>query len=200
MAIEIFDCAQNSPEWFSRRLGLPTASKFHCILAKGEGKIRKSYLYQLAAEIITGEPTESFQSAAMERGKEMEQEALRNYVLIHDCEPQLVGFIRNGRMGASPDSLIGDDGVLEIKTQRADLLISTLIKDAFPSEHMAQCQGALLVSGRNWIDISVFWPGMPSFVKRAYRDAAYIINLRSEIDRFNDELDMTVEKVRAYGQ
>lgn len=198
-SLKIFDdIEQSSPEWFAIRLGLPTASMFSAILAKGEGKTRRSYMLKLAGEMITGEAGESFQSAAMERGKQMEAEARDLYAFIHDEPLRQVGFISNGQKGCSPDSLIGDKGGLEIKTQRADLLIDTLLKDKFPSEHVAQCQGFLWVAEREWVDLCVYWPRMPLFVKRAYRDEPYIKELASAVDTFNDELAATVAKVRSY--
>lgn len=199
MPVEIINCDQNSPEWFECRRGLPTASAFADILAKGEGKTRKSYLHKLAAEIITGQPLESYNNPYMERGHAQEDDARQLYAFMMDAEPVRVGFVRNGPKGCSPDSLIGDSGVLEIKTQRADLMIETLSKDKFPAAHVAQCQGALWVTEREWIDICVFAPSMPLFVKRAYRDAAYIANLAKAVDEFNAELAETVEAVRLYG-
>jgi YqaJ-like viral recombinase domain len=199
MTLQIFDCEQGSPEWFAARLGLPTASKFHSILAKGEGKTRRSYLYALAAEIISGIQTESFQSAEMKRGRELEPEARNHYAFVKNVEPQLVGFVRNGNMGASPDSFIGDDGVLEIKTQRGDLLIDTIIKGEFPPEHRAQTQGSLLISGREWIDLYIYCPGMPAFIRRSVPDKPYLATLKGEIDRFNDELAALVARIQDYG-
>lgn len=199
MAVEIIDCLQGSPEWFAARLGLPTASNFSAILAKGEGKTRKSYLNKLAAEIITEEIGEAFTSPVLERGKAMENEARSYYAFITNADPMQVGFVRNGRSGWSPDSLIGDKGALEIKTQRADLLIETILKDEFPSEHKAQCQGGLWVGEREWIDICVYWPKMPSFIKRAYRDDLYIKSLESEVEQFVADLDTLVSKLRSYG-
>lgn len=199
MTVEIIDCEQGSPEWFAARLGIPTASMFSAILAKGEGKTRKAYMRQLAAEIVTGEPTDSFSSFAMERGKIMEAEAREMYALVYDDDLARVGFVRNGPIGWSPDSLIGDDGALEIKTQRGDLIIETLLKDEFPSEHKAQCQGGLWVGEREWIDLCVYWPKMPLFVKRVGRDEAYIKTLASEVDRFREELDQIVTRIRNYG-
>mgnify|MGYP001561093651 CR=1 FL=1 len=200
---QIIDVAQGSTEWFKARLGLPTASRFATVLASGKGGgeslTRKKYLYELAAEIITGEPSESFSNGAMERGKAMEDDARRFYAFMSDTAPEQVGFIVNGQKGCSPDSLIGADGMLEIKTQRGDLLISTLFADRFPAEHVAQCQGALWVAERFWIDIACYWPGLPLFVKRAHRDEAYIATLAGAVDAFNVELAQIVEKVRAYG-
>jgi hypothetical protein len=195
--LQIIDCEQNSPEWRAARCGLPTASCFGDILAKGEGKTRRTYLMKLAGEILTGEPMESFSNVHTDRGHAMEEEARNAYAFMADVDPQRVGFIRNGQKGCSPDSLIGDNGMLEIKTQLPHLLIETILKDDFPSAHKAQCQGALWCAEREWIDISVYWKKMPSFVKRAYRDVAYIGQLTRAVDEFNDELQELVRKLRA---
>ena len=199
MAIQIIECEQGSPEWFQARLGTPTASMFSAVLAKGEGKTRRSYMNKLAAEIITGEPTESFSSQVLDRGKVMEDEARSCYAFMTNADMVQAGFVRNGRSGWSPDSLIGTNGALEIKTQRADLLIETILKDEFPTEHKAQCQGGLWVGEREWIDLCVYWPRMPTFIKRAYRDEAYIKVLESEVDRFLIDLDDLVTRIRKYG-
>lgn len=199
MTVQIIDCEQGSPEWFEARRGIPTASMFSDVLSKGQGKTRMAYMRKLAAEIITEEIGESVTSLAMERGKAMEPEARDMYALVYDANPKLVGFVRNGPVGWSPDSLIGLAGALEIKTQRADLLIETLLKDEFPSEHKAQCQGGLWVGEREWIDLVIYWPKMPLFVKRVYRDEAYIKTLADEVDRFLCELDQLVTKIKRYG-
>lgn len=198
--MQIFNCDQNSAEWLQARSGVPTASQFSAILAKGEGKTRKAYLNRLAAEAYTGDPLETFKSMEMERGHAMEAEARDLYQFQTGAQLERVGFIKNGRKGCSPDALIGDDGILEIKTQRADLLIETLAKDEFPKEHIAQCQGALWVTGRAYVDIIVYWPKMPLFVKRATRDEAFIQRLATEVDRFNAELDAVVAEIRRRGE
>ena len=199
MTAKIIDCIQGTETWFAARRGIPTASCFSQILAKGEGKTRRSYLYKLAAEIVTGEVTEGYRNADMDRGHAMEDDARRLYAFMADVDPKLVGFIRNGDTGCSPDSLIGDDGVLEIKTQRADLLIATIFADVFPSEHVAQTQGALWITEREWIDVAIFWPKMPLFVKRARRDVRYIAALSIAVRDFNTELAETVERIKRYG-
>lgn len=199
--MEIFnEIKQGTDQWKEIRSGIPTASMFKAIIAKGEGKTRKAYLNRLAAEIITGESIESFTSQAMQRGTQMEDEARSFYCFLKDVETTQVGFIKNGRKGASPDSLIGIDGLLEIKTQRGDLLVETILKDEFPPEHMAQVQGQLWVSEREWCDLIVYWPNMPPFIKRAYRDKFYIDNLSQEVDKFNEELDKVVSKINSYGR
>jgi hypothetical protein len=208
MTIEIFDCDQGSEEWFEARRGIPTASCFDKVLTKprkGESVslTRRRYLRDLAGEIITGKPMESYSNWHMERGKGMEPEARELYAFAHDAELTQVGFIRTQTgllsAGCSPDSLIGNDGLLEIKTKLPALLIECIEADQFPPEHKAQCQGALLVTGRDWIDLVAYWPGMPLFVKRAYRDEEYIKNLSGELCRFSDDLDELVDRIRRYG-
>lgn len=203
MSLEILDVPQNSPEWHAARAGIPTASEFSTVMASGRGggesKTRRTYMLKLAGEIVTGEVQEGFSSAHTERGHEMEPDARNMYALMTDAQPELVGFIRNGQKGGSPDSLIGDSGLLEIKTKLPHLLIDVLLKDEFPPEHKAQCQGNLWVSEREWIDIAVYWPKLPLFIKRAYRDEAYIAKLAAAVDAFNSELAEVVEKVRKYG-
>jgi hypothetical protein len=198
--IEIIDCEQGSPEWLKVRAGLPTASEFASIMATGRGggdsKMRRSYLLRLASEIITGEPGQTFSNVHMERGKAMEQEARDLYAFTCDEDPQRVGFLKNGRKGCSPDALIGVAGMLEIKTKLPHLAIDCLLQGEVPSEHKAQCQGALWVAEREWIDFVIYWPRLPLFVRRIYRDDAYIGQLSDVVDRLTEELDLIVEHVR----
>jgi hypothetical protein len=202
--LEFFECAQYSREWYRCRLGLPTASQFAAVLAKGKGAggaslTRRRYLLTLAAEIVTGEPaSDCFTNPAIERGRALEEEARRAYAFVHDAEPRRVGFIRNGMKGCSPDALLGSEGLLEIKSKRGDLLIELLLRGEFPQEHKAQTQGALWVAERDWIDLACYWPGLPLFVKRCYRDEPYIGLLAAAVDRFNAELADIVERVSSY--
>ena len=201
--MQIVDCDQNSPEWYRARMGIPTASEFKTIIGikkdAREKVTRRTYMLKLAGEILTGEPMDSYSNDHMERGKLMEDEARNLYSFMTDAEPQRVGFIRNGQKGCSPDSLVGDRGMLEVKTKLAHMTIDCLLKDEFPPEHKAQCQGALWVCEREWIDIAVYWPKLPLFVKRAYRDEAFIRDLSQAVDDFNSELAEMVERVRRYG-
>jgi hypothetical protein len=198
--IEIFDCPQGSDEWFRARMGIPTASEFHTVMAKGKGggesKTRKTYLYKLAAEIVTGEPMEHFANQHTDRGHEMEPEARDLYAFKHDCEPQIVGFIRNGGKGGSPDSIVGADGMVEIKTKLPHLQIECLLNDRVPPEHLAQCQGNLWVAEREWIDFVSYWPTLPLLTVRAHRDEEYIKTIAAAVDQFNDELAEVVERIR----
>ncbi|MGV2071638.1 lambda exonuclease family protein [Agrobacterium vitis] len=199
MTLQIIDCDQNSPEWFSARLGIPTASKFATVMAKGEGKTRSEYMRKLAGEILTEEPSESFSSAHTERGHEMEDIARRHYAFITGNSPERVGFIRNGNKGGSPDSLIGESGGLEIKTALPHIQIDRLESDRLPPEHKAQVQGNLWISEREWWDFVSYWPKLPLLAVRVYRDEDYIKTMADEIDRFNDELAQLVERIRFYG-
>lgn len=199
--IEIFDCEQNSLEWRKARLGIPTASKFHTVMASGRGggesKTRRDYLFKLLGERLTDEPMWEYNNEHMERGKEMESEARDLYEFHTDYDLTRVGFIRNGQAGCSPDSLIGANGMLEIKTKLAHLQCEVLLYDELPSEHRAQCQGQLWVAEREWLDFVSYWPKLPLFAKRVYRDEAYIKKIAEEVDRFNCELADLVERIRA---
>lgn len=201
--IHILECEQGSPEWYAARLGRPTASEFHTILAKGKdggaSLTREKYLLSLAGERLTAEPMDSYCNGSMERGRAMEGEARNFYSFMREVELRQVGFITNGPNGCSPDSLIGDTGMLEIKTKAAHILIKVLLKDEFPPEHKAQCQGALWIAEREWIDLACYWPKLPLFVKRAYRDDGYIATLAGAVNRFNEELAETVERIKCYG-
>src|SRR5882762_476983 len=117
MPIEIIDCEQRSEEWFKVRMGIPTASMFGVILAQSdERKGRASYMRKLAGEIITKIPMESYTNDDMERGNQQEPEILARYQFEQDTEVHHVGFIKNGNKGCSPDGLLGDDGMVQIKS------------------------------------------------------------------------------------
>lgn len=201
--MEIITCDQGSTEWFAARAGIVTASEFQTLLMKGKGggesATRRTYMRKLAGEIITGEPMEAFTNVHMERGKVMEQEARDLYAFMTDAEPRQVGFIKSGRKGASPDSLVGDNGGLEIKTRLPHLMIELLESGEVPNEHVAQIQGGMWVAEREWWDFVAYWPKLPLFVKRVYRDEAYIKKLADAVEQFNGELDALVSRIKAYG-
>lgn len=198
-----FDIDQNTPEWIEARRGIPTASMFATVLAQGKGGgpslTRRTYMHKLAGEIITGRPTENYSNGYMERGHLVEPEARDAYAFLRDVDPTPIGFVRNGRAGASPDSLIGSDGLLEIKSKAPHLWIEAMLRDDFPPEHVAQVQGQMWVAESNWCDLVVYFPGMPLQVYRARRDEAYIARLSAAVAAFNEELDEIVARVRAYG-
>lgn len=201
--IEIFDVEQGTPEWFAARAGVATASEFATVQAKGKdggrSVTRDKYLRQLAGELLTGEPApEGYSNAFMDRGHDLEDEARRMFAFMRDVEPVRVGFIKNGRMGCSPDSLVGDNAGLEIKVAIPAVQIERLQRGELPSEHKAQVQGSMLVTGRaTWSFVS-YCPKLPSLILDISRDDAYLAQLSKAIDAFNTELDALVQSIRTY--
>lgn len=199
--VQVFDdIQQGSESWFKARLGIPTASNFATVMAKGDGKTRSKYMRRLAGEVITGEVADQFSNIHTDRGNAMEDEARLKYALSEGVSPYQVGFIRNGDKGASPDSLIGVIGGLEIKTAIPDIQIDRLERNRLPPEHKAQVQGNLWISDREWWDFVSYWPRLPMLCVRVFRDEDYIKTMSDEIDRFNDEKAALIERIRSYGQ
>ena len=198
-AVYHYDIAQNSPEWMAVRAGIPTASEFDTVMASGRGggesKTRRKYMLRLIAQRLGADNPEPYTNASMERGHEMEMEARRTYAFINDCEPTLVGFVRRGDVGASPDALIGEDGLLEVKTKQPDLHLEVLLAGVLPPEHKPQVQGQLWVAEREWCDFVSYWPKLPPFIHRVYRDEAYITELANGVAQFMDELVALQAKV-----
>lgn len=198
--MEIVQCEQNSVEWIEARLGIPTASQFSAIVARGKGgapsKTRLTYLRKLAGERITGEPAESFRNAHMDRGHALEAEARALYEFTNGVTVRQVGFIRNHGAGASPDGLVGDDGLLEIKTALPHILIGYIEAGKFPAEHVAQAQAQIWIAEKQWCDLLVYWPLILPFEVRAERDDAYIEGtLIPGVQRFIADLDGTVARL-----
>jgi hypothetical protein len=166
----------------------------------GESKTRKTYLYKLAGEIVTGLPMDNYTNSYMDKGKEDEAEARNLYSLVQDADVQLIGFAVNEIAGASPDGLVGPSGMVEIKRKLAHIQVEVILKNQLPPEHKAQTQGGLWVLEREWIDFVSFSPKMPLFVKRCYRDEPYIQQIERSVREFNAELSQIVDRVRRYGQ
>jgi YqaJ-like viral recombinase domain len=202
------DIEQGSPEWFELRRGIPTASEFQTILNPagprgGDGRIK--YMYKLAGEILSGQTMESYQNAAMARGKEMEAEAREAFAKTRMLDVKTVGFVRrklpSGRyIGASPDA-IWDKSVLEIKTMRPDLIMQSRDNGydqyQIPAEHKAQTMGALWVTGFTHAELIRFYRGMPYMLHySAPRDSLYVLELEKAVIRFDRDLDVMVNHHR----
>lgn len=188
--LEIINCEQNSLVWKLARCGRITASSFSDVLAKGAGKTRRTYMLKLAAERIREEIGDSFSSEYTDRGHEFEEIALNLYVDRTGAEVSKCGFmLLDGVYGYSPDFLVGESGLGEIKTRSPHLQAELLLADKVPPEHFAQLQGGLMVSGRKWIDFVSYCPGMPLFIRRVERDEEYIYNLKKELESFSSELN-----------
>lgn len=200
--LQIFeDLEQGTPEWHAARCGVVTASVFHTVLAKGRGgapsETRKKLLYQLAAETITGEYVPTWDgNKHTERGHVMEPQVRDLYMATSALDCRQVGFMRRGRIGCSPDTLVGDEGLLEIKTKLPHLQIEAVLAGKLPSDHVAQVQGQLLVSGRQWCDFRSYWPGLPELRVRVHRDTAYLSTLNHELQQFIRELDALVAQIK----
>lgn len=201
--MRVIDCVQGGDDWIAARIGKVTASNFAKVLARGEGKVRDEYMRKVAGEIITGEQMSAYRNEAMDDGNAIEPEARSAYSMIAGVDVQQVGFVVHedgtlaDRVGASPDGLIGNDGMVEIKRQAPHLLIDRIRYDS-GDVHMAQSQGNLWIAKREWIDLVVYYPKMPLYRKRIRRDENYIQRLRLAVEVFIEELDALVDKVRAY--
>lgn len=177
---------QGTPEWEQVRLGVFTASEFDKVLTGG-GKPStqvNAYINKLLAEIITGKPIASFQKTeAMERGNELEQEAADYYALLEDAPLSKVGFCTDDKSiyGCSPDRLVGDSGLLEIKCPLAHTHVENLLCGKMDIGYKPQVQGQLLVTGRAWCDFMSYHPDMPPLIVRIERDEEYITNLHNAL-------------------
>jgi predicted phage-related endonuclease len=199
---EIFtDLEQGTEEWFSARCGCVTASEFKSVMSKGRGtapsKTRRTYMMKLAGEILTGEVQDGYTNAHMERGHIMEVEARDLYEMATGNSVDQAGFIKSAnQIGYSPDGMISADGLLEIKSKLPHLQIELLLKGEVPSEHIKQLQGGLYVSGRQWIDFVSYWPGLPIFIKRVYRDESAIGEINMAVMMFISELNSVVNQIK----
>lgn len=190
----ISDIEQGSEEWLALRFGWITASKFKDVIAGGQGKTRMAYMRQLAAETITGERIDSYSNEYMEWGTETEPQARAMYELENAVNVDQISFIKHDsiRAGCSPDGLIGNDGLIEIKCPKTTTQIETFLSGKMPPSHKAQVQGQLWISEREWTDFVSFDPrinGSSSyFCVRVYRDEAYIKTLEEGVKAFENEL------------
>jgi hypothetical protein len=196
--IEVLDIEQRSPEWYEARRGIPTASEFGSILAKGQGKTRRLYLTRLAAERLTGELQERYDNHHMARGRDQEEDALDLYKFVHEVELRRVGFVRmmtpGGWVGCSPDALVGSDGMAEVKCRLASGMVDAMLTDGLPGEYRAQVQGGLWITGRQWCDVVLYNPDLRLLTIRVERDEQYITALADEVSKFATELDAAVAR------
>ncbi|WP_417329205.1 lambda exonuclease family protein [Halomonas cupida] len=194
---------QGGDQWHAARCGIVTMSELHTLLVNGKGPGgfgagAFSYMNQLIGERITGEPADVFQgNRHTERGHELEPIARDLYCERSGAEVEEVGIILNHGAGYSPDSLVGRDGLTEIKTKMPKYQVEVLISGEIPKEHIAQCQGGLWISEREWIDFISYWPGMPLFVKRAYRDEKMIRTIAERVEAFYEEMESRMQLVMA---
>jgi putative phage-type endonuclease len=198
---------QRTPDWEAARLGKATASRIADIIAStksGYAASRANYAAQLISERLTGVKAEAFESAAMRWGVEKEIEALEVYAFEEDADVTQVGFLDHPTVpmaGASPDGLVSDAGLVEIKCPLSATHIETLLGQAPPGRYVAQMQWQMAVTGRLWCDFVSYDPRLPLpmrlFVRRIARDERMIASLEREVATFLSEIDAVIGKLQS---
>ena len=202
---------QGSQEWLQLRCGKVTASRVADIIAKtktGYSAGRANYMAELIAERLTGCPAASFSNAAMQWGTDQEPYARAAYAERQGVEVLEVAFVLHPELpmaGASPDGLIGDDGLVEIKAPQTATHLDTLQNQTVPAKYITQMQWQLSCTGRDWCDFASYDPRLPPhlrlFTKRVPRDVSMILELESEVTAFIAEIDAKlVDLARIYGE
>jgi len=201
---------QGSSEWHALRLGKVTASRVSDVIAKtktGWGAGRANYAAELISERMTGVGAEKFTNAAMDWGSATEAEARAAYTFYSGNSVRTIAFVDHPSIamsGASPDGLIGDDGLVEIKCPNTATHIDTLLRASIPGKYISQMQWQMACAERTWCDFVSYDPRLPEelrlFVKRVERDQDAIGALQTEIRRFLSEVEGTVSELqRRYG-
>jgi len=199
---------QGSPEWKALRCGRVTASKVADIVAKtksGPSASRASYKADLVLERMTGVPREIFQTSAMLWGVENEAAACDAYAEQNLCGLTQIGFVEHPTIpmaGASPDRLVGSDGLVEAKCPQPPAHLETLLSRTVPAKYVTQIMWQFAcMPERKWCDYISYHPAFPEpmrlFVQRIERDDALIAELEAEVSKFLAEVDETVSKLRA---
>jgi putative phage-type endonuclease len=196
---------QGTEAWFNIRIGKVTASRVADVLAKtktGYSTTRDNYMAQLVCERLTGQKGESFTNAAMQHGTETEPLARAAYEARYDVLVDEVGFVSHPTIemsGASPDGLVGDDGLIEIKCPNTATHIETLLSESVPNKYYTQMQFQIACTGRKYCDFVSFDNRLPTelqmFVKRVPRDEMYIKLIEDEIVKFLAELDTKINQL-----
>lgn len=191
---------QGTDEWFAARLGKVTASRAADVLTKKGSAARANLSAQLVLERLTNTKGESFSSAAMQWGVDQEPFARAAYEAHSGVWVDTVGFVQHPtieRAGASPDGLVGHDGLVEIKCPNTATMIDTLLTGKVPSNYATQMQMQMACTGRAWCDYAVFDSRMPAkaqlFVKRVQRDQKFIEDMEKEIIAFLAEVEISYQ-------
>ena len=201
--IEAMD--QGSDAWFAARIGKVTASRVADVLAKtktGYSTSRDNYMAQLVCERLTKQKADGFTNSAMQWGTETEPLARLSYEVANNVLVDEVGFVPHPSIimaGASPDGLVGDDGLLEIKCPNTATHIDTLLTQTVPNKYNTQMQFQMACTDREWCDFVSFDNRLPEelqlFVKRVPRDNMYIRLMEDEIVKFLNELDIKIAQL-----
>jgi putative phage-type endonuclease len=194
--------AQGSAEWFAVRCGKVTASRVADVIAKtktGYGASRANYAAELIAERLTQSTAPGFTNAAMQWGTDQEPHARAAYCFLHDVDVEEIAFVDHPEIamsGASPDGLVGLDGLVEIKAPNTATHLDTLLSETVPGKYITQMQWQMACTGRAWCDFASFDPRLPPsmqlFVRRVERDASLILDLEAQVADFLAEIDAKV--------
>lgn len=198
---------QGSPEWFALRLGKVTASRVADVIARtktGWGASRANYAAELIAERLTGVSAAGFTNAAMQWGTDQEPYARAAYEAAHGVSVYECAFVVHPEIaasGASPDGLVGDDGLVEIKCPQTATHLDTLLNSDIPGKYLTQMQWQMACTGRQWCDFASFDPRLPPsmqlFVQRVPRNLSVIVGLESDVTDFLAEIDAKVAALLA---
>ena len=193
---------QRTDDWHAQRLGLVTASAVSKVMMASSTAGYRNYMAQLICERLTGQPTETFKSAAMQHGIDTEPEARAAYSARTGLLVEEVGFIRHPKLeaGASPDGLVGEDGLVEIKCVQPSTMLDLIDSRQIEKEHRLQMQWQMAVTGRDWCDYVVYQPSLPDHLKlliiRVHRDQSTILDLTAAVEKFTRELLERTEKLK----
>jgi len=190
---------QGSEAWHEEKLGLFSGTKFQTVVSGKETKGYKDLILNIAGEIISGIKDETYSNAIMERGIEMEAEAVKEYELTYDLTSEETGLCLMDDfiewIGISPDRLIGEDGGLEIKCPLMKTHLGYINENKLPNEYKWQVQGALLVTGRKWWDFMSYYPNMKPFIIRVYPDEKMHDKL---MIRLKEAIEDVIEQIKIY--
>lgn len=195
------DIQQGTPEWFTARAGIPTASCFDKIITPKTMKPSsqaKNYMYQLAGERLAGCKTETYQNAIMQRGTEMEVEARQLFEMTYGVEVKQVGLVypdEKKLCSCSPDGLMELEG-LEIKCPLIHTHVSYLLANELPGDYICQVQGSILITGFSSWNFMSYYPGLPPLIIKVERDDKFCAALKVELEAFCEELDLVEKKLR----
>ena len=201
----IESCEQGSAEWLSMRLGKVTASRVKDVLSKGRGtspsKTAESYMMELIADVLTGEPKPFFENDAMRWGTETEPQARSMYEVNNGfVSVKEVAFVEhNNQIGISPDGLVGDDGLLEIKCPNTTTQLKRALSDDYSADYKAQIQMQLWVTERQWCDFVSFDPRLDCdagyLQQRVERDEKYIEEMKTKVYAFVEKMNGLIEQL-----
>ena len=199
--MEIINIDQRSDEWFKLRLGSIGGSSIAEVTAGGTGKTRKTLLYRMAGEILSGQKYNGYQNADMLRGVEQEAEARSLYELVTGATVQQVGLCREAEhTHCSPDGLVGDDGMIEIKCTIPSVHVETIVENVVPAAYRKQIAWSLGITGRAWCDFVSYSPTVVDkqiLIIRSGSDEKLIKELRASAEKFISEMLEIVKKVRS---